>query len=614
MQAQPSAAWLRSTATARLLANLCQRLQHLTYLSQHKHLLEADQELCAALQEAVLLHDMGGKPAASAALFFPLGSQLPAALQQDMRAAGMRVLHKRYAAVPGLRNVLRLLGVSTATSAVVAEHILQLYTTPGGQQAVSEEQRTRHLAFLADKTTLLERDSSLLQQVKDSMQLQDSQGCYRPPNRLHHSLGSFASLREDMLAAGMLFLHSSYLGGVTGEQTGDGSSSTSGSTSSTTATTAAQQRLMLLLQLLGVVTPGFGVIAQHLLQLYQADGPAAAMPAEQHLRHIDFFADNIRVLQGSASLLQQVQEHVLLCDSTGCRRAATGLFFSLGADTAELQADMVGAGMRFVASTYPALSSGNDSSAAFRKLLSVLRVREPDKLAVTSYLLQLHRDTDASVITEQQRYRHLAFLADNLQAAGGGYLPAQQLWFLPGAAVADLQADLAAAGMSFVHESYSSMFGSSESSSRQMRVLQLLEQLGVQHPSSAHAAEYLKRLYEAGSREVSEQQRSRHLAFFAANTHLLQEAPDLLERLQGSLLLQDTAGSCRLAGELLFPLSPDMSNLQASMDAAGMPFLHGSCVDATAGSTSSGVGRRSSRQSLYQQLLSWVCRSPALTR
>jgi hypothetical protein len=297
-----------------------------------------------AVQQAVRLHDEDGNLAASSELFFPLGSTLAAVLQQDMRAAGMRFLHKRYAQEQGLRELLHLLGVSTATIGVVAQRILRLYAD--GQEGVSEQQRRRHLGFFAGNLRLLEENSHLLQQVKGQVQLQDSMGCYRATDSLHHSLSTqLQSLHEDMLAAGMLFLHSSYLGEMTSEHTGNAGSSSSPST----ATAAAQRRLMALLELLGVTTPDFGVVTRHLLQLYQADEHTAAMPAEQHIQHIDFFAEHTTLLQGSeSSLLQDLQQHVLLWEDSGCRRTATDLFFSLGADTAELQADVVGAGMHFV--------------------------------------------------------------------------------------------------------------------------------------------------------------------------------------------------------------------------------------------------------------------------
>lgn len=258
-----------------------QRLQHLQYLAQQKHLLTADEQLCVAVQQAVRLHDEDGNLAASSELFFPLGSTLAADLQQDMRAAGMRFLHKRYAQEQGLRELLHLLGVSTATIGVVAQRILRLYAD--GQEGVSEQQRRRHLGFFAGNLRLLEENSHLLQQVKGQVQLQDSMGCYRATDSLHHSLSTqLQSLHEDMLAAGMLFLHSSYLGEMTSEHTGNAGSSSSPST----ATAAAQRRLMALLELLGVTTPDFGVVTRHLLQLYQADEHTAAMPAEQHIQHI----------------------------------------------------------------------------------------------------------------------------------------------------------------------------------------------------------------------------------------------------------------------------------------------------------------------------------------
>jgi hypothetical protein len=388
---------------------------------------------------------------------------------------------------------------------------------------------------------------------------------------------------------------------------------------------------MALLELLGVTTPDFGVVTRHLLQLYQADEHTAAMPAEQHMRHIDFFTEHTTLLQGSeSSLLQDLQQHVLLWEDSGGRRTATELFFSLGADTAELQADVVGAGMHFVDSIYQTSSSGV-SSAVRKQLLGVLGVQKPNKLAVARYLVQLHRDTDASAITERQRCRHLAFLADNvqllepgssmggdgsaslletaqqhlhLQAVDDSYLPAKQLWFPPEADKADLLPDLAAAGMRFVHARYSSSQSSSASSRKAEKVLELLELLLVDHPSCADIAECL-RLHEADSKAVIEEQRSRHLAFIAANLHHLpaNRKPGLLKRLQDSLLLQDSAGSYRLAGDLLFSLSPDMANLQASMDAAGMPFLHSSYTDAaaSAGSKASSV-QRGSRQSLLELL------------
>jgi hypothetical protein len=83
----------------------------------------------------------------------------------------------------------------------------------------------------------------------------------------------------------------------------------------------------------------------------------------------------------------------------------------------------------------------------------------------------------------------------------------------------------------------------------------------------------------------------------------MHQLPAVLKRLQQQMLQQDSAGRYRLPGELLFPLSTAMSNLQASMDDAGMPFLHSSYTDAaaTTGSTACSVWQGSTR-SLIQLL------------
>jgi hypothetical protein len=292
-----------------------QLLMHLQYLARHKDLLEDDDELCEHVRQAVVLQDTNGTPAAATELFFPLAAEFAQGLQQDMHAAGMRTLHSSFAATHSasssgssansshtnwLLRLLELLGVRTAGPKTIVQHILRLYSGSKGQAAVSEQQRMAHLAFLADHIRLLEDDRSLLQQVRGALQLQDSSSVYRAPCKLHHALDTeLASLQPDMLAAGMHFLHSSYTAAA-----------------AVSDTQATQSRLHTLLQLLGVAKATPLVVAKHILQLYKPGRDSAGPEQEEHIRHLTFFANHLAMLQHNSSLLQQVQQHVLLLDSS----------------------------------------------------------------------------------------------------------------------------------------------------------------------------------------------------------------------------------------------------------------------------------------------------------
>jgi hypothetical protein len=161
-----------------------------------------------------------------------------------------------------------------------------------------------------------------------------------------------------MLAAGMHFLHSSYT-----------------EAAAASGTLAAQSRLHTLLQLLGVAKATPLVVAKHILQLYKAGRESAAMGQEEHLRHLAFFADHLVLLRhkGNTSLLQQVQQHLLLQDSTQSDRPAAELYFSLGTDATDIQADVMGAGMHFIHSMYTAAGRGSH----FEELLRALGVKQP---------------------------------------------------------------------------------------------------------------------------------------------------------------------------------------------------------------------------------------------
>lgn len=340
----------------------------------------------------------------------------------------------------------------------------------------------------------------------------------------------------------------------------------------------------------------------------------------QLLQHLSFLAQHEQLLEDRKELLQEVQEAIWLQDAAGAYRTADSLHFGLGSAFSSLHMDMHAAGMQFLHDSYMAAVSGK-AQKQLGELLHLLGVRKADKTAVLTHILQLHKDQHSSgTISGQQLERHITFLADNLSTlnsnaellatackhlllpdAAGVYRHPAELFQPLSAELADLHEDLTAAGMHFLHGCYTGpstdSSGASTQPSRHVRKLQeLLEQLGVQEASHQAVAEYLVQLHEQSSSPVPQQQRMRQLQFFADNLQLLGTQADpesrLLVRLQESLLLQDSAGQHRPAGELFMPLGQQFAELQTEIYAAGMPFLHSSyTAAATSGSKPDNISK-----------------------
>jgi hypothetical protein len=218
----------------------------------------------------------------------------PAALQllQDLARSGygLPLLHDAFtsfAADEEKRLTLKsLFGVQQADAAAVIKAIADAHSklVP---ISITEQQRMQHLMHMATQLDLLESaaGSVLLQQVRQAVQLlqavQQQDAAWRccTAGQLHLPLGQqFVGLQEDMDAAGMKFLHSSYIAAesVTGSAAG--------------SSCVAQRRLQQLLQLLGVKTADDDAVVRHILQLYcnASSSSSSMLTVQQHMGHVRF--------------------------------------------------------------------------------------------------------------------------------------------------------------------------------------------------------------------------------------------------------------------------------------------------------------------------------------
>lgn len=214
----------------------------------------------------------------------------------------------------------RLLGVQQADAAVLIRAVAGLYSRCSS--GMSEAQRVRHLSFMASHLDALEQDRQLLEQVQQSVRVLTKEGEYCPPGELYFPLEpQYASLEADLCAAGMVLLHSSYLGGSIASSNTTRSSSSSNSSSSPSEDHMPQHRQMRrLLALLGVTDVEPDHAGWFLAHLYPAEGADAAQPAglteQQHLVHVAFLQRHWAVLGDEAKTVVK-QRLLLLADRPG---------------------------------------------------------------------------------------------------------------------------------------------------------------------------------------------------------------------------------------------------------------------------------------------------------
>lgn len=231
----------------------------------------------AQLQGLLLLSNQG-RLVPSFELHLPPREPAVQELLQELQEAGggLQLLHPCFESCvqnPNSEQALLLtttLGVCRADKAAVVGALVQLHRQ--GSAALSEQQRAKHLAYLSQHTTFLQQHPPLLKTVRETVLLLDARGQHRRAGVLHMPLGpQFAELEADMYAAGMLFLHNSYVA----ETTGGGS---------------ARRQLQELLAVLGVQVSDVDSIAQHILKLYSTKG-AQRPNQEQHLSHMRFLME-----------------------------------------------------------------------------------------------------------------------------------------------------------------------------------------------------------------------------------------------------------------------------------------------------------------------------------
>jgi hypothetical protein len=256
-------------------------------------------------QEGLLLLSSRDQLLPSGELYLPPRDAAALEVLQDLQASGCEGLPLLHPCLePFWRDtsseqcllLTSTLGVRQADVLAVVGAIAKLHKQSNGA-AVTEERRGKHLAYLAQHAAFLQQVPHWLQRVQEAVLLLDAQGQHRRAPDLHLPLGpQFADLESDMCAAGMQFLHSSY---IPEQEPGGGN----GSTSSTSLQhRVAGQQLKQLLVVLGVQESDVNNIVRHVLKLYSSSNAARPSP-QQHLAHVRF------IMQRWADLSDAVRQH-----------------------------------------------------------------------------------------------------------------------------------------------------------------------------------------------------------------------------------------------------------------------------------------------------------------
>jgi hypothetical protein len=231
-----------------------------------------------------------------------------------------------------------------------------------------------------------------------------------------------------------------------------------------------------------------------------------------------------------------------------CQLVPSGDLYLPPRDTAalELLQDLqeAGSGLRLLHSCFePCWRS--TSSEQYLLLTTTLGVRQADTAAVVEAVVQLHRQGSAR-LAEKQRIKHLAYLAQYiaflqqhppmlqqvqdavlLLDARGQHSRPKQLHLPLGANFVDLESDMCAAGMLFLHSSYTAAAtategaGVSTSSSIQRKMAgkqlqELLILLGVQESNVNSIMQHALKLYSSSrTPRPTAQQHMSHLTFIA---------------------------------------------------------------------------------------------------
>jgi hypothetical protein len=198
-----------------------------------------------------------------------------------------------------------------------------------------------------------------------------------------------------------------------------------------------------------------------------------------------------------------------------------------------------GGGLQLLHSCFDACTQDPASEQALL-LTSTLGVRRADKAAVVGALVQLHRQGSAA-LSEQQRAKHLAYLSQHtaflqqhpslLQAvqdtvllldARGQHRRAGVLRMPLGPQFVELEADMCAAGMLFLHSSYTT--ATAGLGPARMQLHELLSVLGVRVSDVDSIAQHIVKLYsQQGAQRHNTEQHLSHMRF------LMERWPDISE-------------------------------------------------------------------------------------
>ena len=318
-------------------------LQQLEYLSSVRtQLLHST---IAACKQHFKIISSSGVLLSAANLYLPPRDVAAEELLQDLTQAGKGLqllspaFQEFWADEEKCLVLTKVLGVKQADAAAVIGALADLHNSSSSSShtrdsssssswvSIGEQQLMRHMLYMARHIDLLAGVSGagLLARVKGAVQLPDKHGVYSSPGSLFFPLGhQFSSLEQELEAAGMRFISSSFAAAASCSSSGYGD-------------VFSHKRMEELLLLLGVKEPDVRAVVKFILQLYEEPSAVATMGASSHMLHVHFLCERWGEL--SEQLKEEVKGKLLL------RVAVSGSSSSSSGDSGSMSSSGSGRGM-----------------------------------------------------------------------------------------------------------------------------------------------------------------------------------------------------------------------------------------------------------------------------